>query len=235
MTFIEWNSCCASETGSTTGRRIRKLMTVNRKFIVIHHYGAIDRVMCLDPCETVIGRRRGCTIFLDDIHVSRKHAIIRIDAETITIEDLESANGTFVNGQPLKELATLKDGDEVSIGPFMLKVCGSLPDPPRNLEDGDISTLVPVNGLRRLKPMPQSLPVLTPAQQRIMNGLLEGHTEKELATRLEISHHTVHTHAKAIYKAYCVSSRGELVARHLALMNQNFAKTQPELDLRDSD
>ena len=207
-----------------------KVETVNLKFIVIHRYGVLDRVLSLDPYESVIGRRRGCTIFLDDIHVSRKHAAFTIDDDRLSIVDFGSANGTFLNGQPVDREAEVHEGDEVCIGPFMLKVCGSIPQGSRNQDDIEYSTLIPMNGLHRVQPMVQQLPVLTFAQQRVLNALLEGGKERDIAERLDISHHTVHTHAKAIYKTYQVSSRAELVARYLFLTKKNSTNSVVELD-----
>jgi hypothetical protein len=57
--------------------------------------------------------------------VSRKHALIRIDAGTITIEDIGSLNGTYVNRQPRLQPGSplnLKDGDEIIIGKTFLKL-----------------------------------------------------------------------------------------------------------------
>ncbi|MBV8360793.1 MAG: FHA domain-containing protein [Deltaproteobacteria bacterium] len=57
--------------------------------------------------------------------VSRKHALIRIDAGKITIEDIGSLNGTYVNRQPRLQPGSpldLKDGDEIIIGKTFLKL-----------------------------------------------------------------------------------------------------------------
>jgi predicted component of type VI protein secretion system len=57
--------------------------------------------------------------------ISRKHALIRLDGDKITIEDIGSLNGTYVNRQPRLQPgnpAELKDGDEVIIGKTFLKL-----------------------------------------------------------------------------------------------------------------
>jgi hypothetical protein len=57
--------------------------------------------------------------------VSRKHALIRIDGGKITIEDIGSLNGTYVNRQPRLQPGSpldLKDGDEIIIGKTFLKL-----------------------------------------------------------------------------------------------------------------
>ena len=57
--------------------------------------------------------------------ISRKHALIRLDGTKITIEDIGSLNGTYVNRQPRLTAGTpqdLKDGDEIIIGKTFFKV-----------------------------------------------------------------------------------------------------------------
>ena len=56
---------------------------------------------------------------------------------------------------------------------------------------------------------------LTPRQQQVLESLLTGQSKKEIAFALHISPHTVHNHVKAVYQAFGVSSRGELLARCL--------------------
>ena len=53
--------------------------------------------------------------------VSRRHCEINLDAGKVTVRDLESRNGTQVNGEPIEE-AQLKPGDVLSIGPVKLVV-----------------------------------------------------------------------------------------------------------------
>jgi DNA-binding CsgD family transcriptional regulator len=62
---------------------------------------------------------------------------------------------------------------------------------------------------------PAGEPRLTPAEQRVLTLLLGGLAEKEIATRLGLSRHTVHNHAKHIYSAYGVGTRPELLARFI--------------------
>jgi pSer/pThr/pTyr-binding forkhead associated (FHA) protein len=66
-----------------------------------------------------IGRSPECEIFLDDVTVSRRHALVVRDGGGCTIEDLGSLNGTYVNRRRV-EKAQLEDGDEVQIGKYRL-------------------------------------------------------------------------------------------------------------------
>jgi hypothetical protein len=69
--------------------------------------------------RTTIGRSPDCDIFLDDVTVSRKHAVLQRVDERFTIEDQGSLNGTFVNRRRI-ESAELADGDELQIGKYRL-------------------------------------------------------------------------------------------------------------------
>ena len=69
--------------------------------------------------ETSIGRSPVCGIFLDDVTVSRKHAVIVARDGGFVVEDQGSLNGTFVNRKRV-ESAQLEDGDELQIGKYRL-------------------------------------------------------------------------------------------------------------------
>ncbi len=70
--------------------------------------------------RTTIGRSPDCDIFLDDVTVSRRHAVILRNADSsYTIEDQSSLNGTFVNRRRI-DSAQLRDGDEVQVGKYRL-------------------------------------------------------------------------------------------------------------------
>lgn len=69
--------------------------------------------------RTTIGRSPECGIFLDDVTVSRKHAVVEQQGDRWRIEDQGSLNGTFVNRDRV-DAATLADGDEIQIGKYRL-------------------------------------------------------------------------------------------------------------------
>jgi FHA domain/zinc-ribbon domain len=73
--------------------------------------------------ETTIGRSPDCGIFLDDVTVSRKHAILRERDNGFFIEDQGSLNGTFVNRKRV-ESGQLDDGDELQVGKYRLTYFG---------------------------------------------------------------------------------------------------------------
>ena len=73
--------------------------------------------------ETLAGRSDDVAIFLGDVTVSRHHARFTVDDEGLSVEDLRSTNGTYVNAER-HETARLQPGDEVIIGKFHLVVAG---------------------------------------------------------------------------------------------------------------
>jgi pSer/pThr/pTyr-binding forkhead associated (FHA) protein len=73
----------------------------------------------LDDDEVMSGRHPDSDIFLDDVTVSRKHAVFRRTPGGFVVRDVGSLNGTYVNRELVDEI-TLTTGDEVQIGKFRL-------------------------------------------------------------------------------------------------------------------
>ncbi len=71
--------------------------------------------------ELVIGRQVGTHIRLDGAKVSRRHARILRDSNSVRLEDLGSSNGTFLNGMKLQQPAALCSFDEIGIGSYLLR------------------------------------------------------------------------------------------------------------------
>ena len=73
----------------------------------------------LDSALTTTGRHPDSDIFLDDVTVSRKHAVFEQEGDTFVVRDVGSLNGTYVNRERI-DSAVLRAGDEVQIGKFRL-------------------------------------------------------------------------------------------------------------------
>ena len=90
------------------------------KAMVVVHRGANQGSRYLISEErTSIGRSPESEIFLDDVTVSRSHAVIERNGSTFALNDLGSLNGTYINNQSLKT-SSLTSGDEIQIGKFHL-------------------------------------------------------------------------------------------------------------------
>ena len=64
----------------------------------------------------IVGREANCNIRIDNPRVSRRHARLQINRGQLAIEDLESANGTLVNGKKIRASRRLDSGDVVTVG-----------------------------------------------------------------------------------------------------------------------
>lgn len=184
-------------------------------FCVIVHHGVVQRIHTVEQPTCIIGRREDIGIWLPDSRVSREHAMLRRSVGRATIVDLRSRNGTLVNGHLIREESPLNEGAEVHVGPFMLKICFSIAEATRQavaLEEITRSDSIRSAGS---DPAAAARPALTPAQRRVYDGFMKGLSEKEIAAALKISIHTVHTHAKAIYKSFAICSRAELVSHSI--------------------
>lgn len=76
--------------------------------------------VCTSKQEFILGRDQHCDLVLDHPTVSRRHGAIYLQAEQATIEDLQSATGVRVNGQPIHRRAALEVGDQIAVGPYRI-------------------------------------------------------------------------------------------------------------------
>lgn len=63
----------------------------------------------------LVGRDAQCDLVIPDRQVSRRHAVVSQEDDQYLLKDLDSKNGTFVNGQELSGTYVLQDGDEIQI------------------------------------------------------------------------------------------------------------------------
>ncbi len=77
----------------------------------------------LEDGETTVGRHPDDDIFLDDVTVSRGHVRVVASSGRLTVEDLGSTNGTYVNGERVEKV-DLAAGDELIIGKYHLLIAG---------------------------------------------------------------------------------------------------------------
>jgi pSer/pThr/pTyr-binding forkhead associated (FHA) protein len=97
--------------------------------LVVRKDGQDDKEFNSGKPNIQIGRGLDCDVILGDRSVSRKHAVLVYD-DTFgqwTIEDLGSANKTYLNNRPIKK-SNVKTGDEIQIGNFFIEI--NMSDPP---------------------------------------------------------------------------------------------------------
>ncbi len=99
--------------------------------------------------EATIGREPTCEIIIPDRQVSRRHATLRRVDGGFEIEDLDSKNGTHLNGQPLTGKQRLQDGDLIQVALVAkLAYVGSEATVPLRIETTPEGAVVSVGRLR---------------------------------------------------------------------------------------
>jgi hypothetical protein len=76
----------------------------------------------LDKDGVVLGRDRSCEVQLEHASISRKHCAIRFAPQGLHVMDLNSRNGTYINGERLTEGGIVKEGEQLAIGELQFKV-----------------------------------------------------------------------------------------------------------------
>lgn len=181
-------------------------------YVVIRCEFVFDHIHQVVEEETLIGRDRDCGIRLPSPLVSRKHAVLLRTKNSISIRNLKCRNGTYLNGRLVSQSETLDATSELLIRPFSLRICFGVANAIEESAKVDGSTISDRRSIDASKEPRSVIPHLTAAQTRVFDLFAQGFTEKEVAARLHVTVNTVHDHAKAIYKALSVSTRGELVA-----------------------
>ncbi|MCZ2099694.1 MAG: FHA domain-containing protein [Anaerolineae bacterium] len=88
----------------------------DKPVLIIHEGEKAGQRFILQEPELIIGRGGECGLVLPERQVSREHIRIYRAGETYYLEDLDSKNGTWVNGRQIKdEPVPLRDGDEINV------------------------------------------------------------------------------------------------------------------------
>jgi predicted component of type VI protein secretion system len=90
--------------------------------LVIAAGAAKKQTIRLRTEETLIGRQKGCDLRIPSATVSRRHCLLRFQEEYLTVEDLDSSNGTFLNGERVTRKEVVRPGDRLEIGPLVFLV-----------------------------------------------------------------------------------------------------------------
>lgn len=99
----------------TNLRDIDQIRMGDRKPYLIFIGGpSLGKVYVLNEGDTVIGRGQDAGILVEDESISRRHLSFHVDGPHVEVHDLESTNGTFVNGRRVKQ-CIIEDGDRIQI------------------------------------------------------------------------------------------------------------------------
>ena len=90
--------------------------------LVIERGRTRTRVIRLDSPEIFVGRQRGCGVRIPSAEVSRRHCALRQADGYLTVEDLGSVNGTYLNGLRVVNREVVRPGDHLEVGPVRFVV-----------------------------------------------------------------------------------------------------------------
>jgi DNA-binding CsgD family transcriptional regulator len=157
----------------------------------------------------VIGREAAEVIIAVD-GVSRKHARITVEQSgAARVTDLSSRNGTFLGGRRIEE-SPLRDGDELRIGPVVLRL--RYVRSAASAQPHVVASPPPKPVVAPAPSKPAELP-LSARELEVAKLVAEGMTNAEIGARLHISPATVGRHLSNVYERLGIHSRAALAAK----------------------
>jgi hypothetical protein len=107
------------ETGEIEAVSLEDVVSRGAALVIRAGGGRAGESFPLEADRLTVGRRPDADIFLDDVTVSRDHALLVRRADGYHLDDLGSLNGTYVNRRRV-DSHHLEDGDELQIGKYKL-------------------------------------------------------------------------------------------------------------------
>lgn len=89
--------------------------------------GVVIKEVQLTKDRTTLGRRPYNDIVIDNLAISGEHAVLQLSGSEVHLEDLNSTNGTYVNGKAAKK-QLLRNGDLIEVGKYKIKFFSDAPD-----------------------------------------------------------------------------------------------------------
>ena len=111
-----------------SSRKMGTMVLGSESPLQISHAGTADRPHVFierafgNTGQLTIGRSEECDIRLDGLLISNRHASVLNTTAGVAIEDLNSSNGTYLNGERITGRKSIQPEDVVQIGPFLLRV-----------------------------------------------------------------------------------------------------------------
>ncbi len=116
-----------------------------------HYLRDDSREVLLVEGENIVGRDLDAAVRIDDPTVSRHHARIRVSGSAATVEDLQSKNGSFLDGKRLRGVRKLKSGSTIKFGSVLMTFRAHSPE-----ESTESARLEPLRQARRQRSGGQS-------------------------------------------------------------------------------
>ncbi|MFO0663446.1 MAG: FHA domain-containing protein [Polyangiaceae bacterium] len=140
--------------------------------VIISEKGGAERRETFDKPELKVGRVQGNDLVLPKGNVSKHHAKLLFKDGRFIVSDLNSTNGTYVNGRKIAQATIVREGDKVYVGDFVIRlelpqsVGGNLSAPPLEGADQEVPTMARENPLRNMPPLVGPSGPPQPVQQR---------------------------------------------------------------------
>jgi len=112
-----------NETGDLQALDPEQVASEGAALVIRSGGGRAGETFLLEGDQMRIGRSPEAEVFLDDVTVSRNHALLVRRRDGLYIDDLGSLNGTYVNRKRI-ESHKLQDGDELQVGKYKLTFLG---------------------------------------------------------------------------------------------------------------
>jgi hypothetical protein len=102
--------------------------------VIISMEGVVIKEVLLSKERTSLGRRPYNDVVIDNLAISGEHAVLQLVGQEVSIEDLNSTNGTYVNGKSVKK-QLLQHSDVIEIGKYHIQYFNELPpSPPEGID-----------------------------------------------------------------------------------------------------
>ena len=159
-----------SKTGATqkrifpTARPARQGERMLTAQLILHSKEG-DKIVDLREGATLFaGRTAECDLYLPSPAVSRRHAVFLVRGGLCGIKDLESSNGTYLNGERLNRPVRLRSGDLIQIGPFAIRF--AVPEAPV-YNEADKTAVLSENDIVRMVSPPATPPAPAPVSDAV--------------------------------------------------------------------
>lgn len=149
--------------------------------LILSMDGLVLKEMVLEKERTTIGRKPHNDIQIDNLAISGDHAAIVTILNDAFLEDMNSTNGTYVNGQPVKK-HVLQNNDVIELGKYRLKYISDGGAPLAADQDVSFSQSIGTDNGRQAAAAPEAPPAPAPASSsavgmiQILSGTHAGRT-----------------------------------------------------------
>lgn len=168
---------------------------------VVGDDAASGRIITLDKESATLGRRESNDYVLADPSVSRVHARITRETDSVVIADLGSSGGTKVNDTPITGSTVVRHGDQITFGNTTVVF-----EDPTQMDLGNPTEVLQI-------PEVDSGPSLSPRQQQVLELMAEGMTNSDIGDELGITERTVKAYASELYGKLDAANRAGAVAQ----------------------